>query len=218
MNVEQNAVEPKPLGLVNPLLPTTFRFGPFGREGRLVRRHAIKYSSIEQRRSLLVHSSNAVFGFGSRSSVSTRILAAFWSDRAYITISTSAPLCQRRSSGWAILSATTPPFFADFASAHFIQLYLYAHRVDGLQSGVYRHWPDPAELEQIKSGDQRVAAAGLGLGQDLAGNACVALSMIGDLERAVRAHGDPGYRYVHFEVKRCATCREESNGYVGSGL
>jgi SagB-type dehydrogenase family enzyme len=32
-----------------------------------------------------------------------------------------------------------------------------------------------------------------------AGNACVAFSMIGDFERAVRAHGDRGYRYVHFE-------------------
>ena len=100
----------------------------------------------------------------------------------------------------AILAATTRPFFADFASAHFIQLYLYAHRVDGLEPGVYRFWPERAELEQIKSGDQRVAAAGLSLGQDLAGNACVAFSMIGDLERAVRAHGDRGYRYVHFEA------------------
>ena len=57
-----------------------------------------------------------------------------------------------------------------------------------------------AELEQIKRGDQRVAAAGLSLGQELAGNACVAFSMIGDLDRAVRAHGDRGYRYVHFEA------------------
>jgi SagB-type dehydrogenase family enzyme len=100
----------------------------------------------------------------------------------------------------AILAAATRPFFADFAGANFIQLYLYAHRVDGLEPGVYRFWPEPAELEQIKSGDQRVAAAGLSLGQELAGNACVALSMIGDLARAVHAHGDRGYRYVHFEA------------------
>jgi SagB-type dehydrogenase family enzyme len=91
----------------------------------------------------------------------------------------------------AILSTTSP---------NFIQLYLYAHRVDGLEPGVYRYWPERAELEQIRSGDQRVAAAGLSLGQDLAGNACVAFSMIGDLDRAVRDHGDRGYRYVHFEA------------------
>jgi SagB-type dehydrogenase family enzyme len=51
-----------------------------------------------------------------------------------------------------------------------------------------------------KSGDQRVAAASLSLGQDLAGNACVAFSMIGDFERGTRVYGDRGYRYVHFEA------------------
>ena len=51
-----------------------------------------------------------------------------------------------------------------------------------------------AELEQIASGDQRVAAADLSLGQFLAGNACAAFSMIGDLDRAARADGDRGYR------------------------
>ena len=91
----------------------------------------------------------------------------------------------------AILSTTRPDF---------IQLYLYVHRVDGLDQGVYRYWPQRCELQLIKSGDQRVAAAALSLGQDLAGNACVAFSMIGDLDRAASAHGDRGYRYVHFEA------------------
>src|SRR6202012_3500565 len=94
----------------------------------------------------------------------------------------------------------TAPLAADFSGAHFIQLYLYAHRVDGLEPGVYRVWRERLELERIKSGDQRVAAAGLSLGQDLAGNACIAFSMIGDLERAVRGLGNRGYRYVHFEA------------------
>jgi len=100
----------------------------------------------------------------------------------------------------AILAVTAQPFSADFGGSRFIQLYLYAHRVDGLPPGVYRHWPREAELEQIRSGDQRVAAAGLSLGQDLAGNACVAFSMIADLERATRAYGDRGYRNAHFEA------------------
>ena len=100
----------------------------------------------------------------------------------------------------AILAATAQPLSAYFAGTRFIQLYLYAHRVDGLQPGVYRFWPERAELERVRSGDQRVAAAGLSLGQDLAGNACVAFSMIGDLERAARSYGDRGYRYVHFEA------------------
>jgi SagB-type dehydrogenase family enzyme len=100
----------------------------------------------------------------------------------------------------AVLATTAQAFSADFAGRRFIQLYLYAHRVDGLQPGVYRFWPESAELEQTKSGDQRVVAAGLSLGQDLAGNACVTFSMIGDLESAARTYGDRGYRYVHFEA------------------
>jgi SagB-type dehydrogenase family enzyme len=100
----------------------------------------------------------------------------------------------------AILAVTALPLSADFAGARFIQLYLYAHRVDGLQPGIYRLLAERAELEQIKSGDQRVAAAGLSLGQDLAGNACVTFSMIGNLDSATRIYGDRGYRYVHFEA------------------
>jgi SagB-type dehydrogenase family enzyme len=100
----------------------------------------------------------------------------------------------------AILTAASEPLLADFAGAPFIQLYLYVHRVDGLDPGVYRFWAERSELEPIKLGDQQVMAAGLSLGQELAGNACVAFSMIGDLDRATRAHGDRGYRYVHFEA------------------
>ena len=51
-------------------------------------------------------------------------------------------------------------------------------------------------------GDQRVAAAGLSLRQDLAGNACVTFSMVADLERATLLHGDRGYRYAYFECGR----------------
>ena len=121
----------------------------------------------------------------------------------------------------AILAVAIRPCSADFAGNAFIQLYLYAHRIDGLQSGVYRLWQERAELEQIKSGDQRVQAAGLSLGQDLAGNACVAFSMIGDIERAVRAHGDRGYRYVHFEagaIGHHLYLAAEALGFAATGI
>jgi SagB-type dehydrogenase family enzyme len=100
----------------------------------------------------------------------------------------------------AILRSGAQRSSADFAGTRFVQLYLYAHRVDGLQPGVYRFWPECAELEQMQRSDQRLAAAALSLGQNLAGNACVAFSMVGDLERAARTFGDRGYRYVHFEA------------------
>jgi SagB-type dehydrogenase family enzyme len=100
----------------------------------------------------------------------------------------------------AILSAAAQPLSADFAASTFVQLYLYAHRVDGLDPGVYRYWPEHGRLEQIRSGDQTVIAAGLSLQQDLAGNACVAFSMAADLDRAFVAFGNRGYRYAHFEA------------------
>ncbi len=99
-----------------------------------------------------------------------------------------------------LLSATKESLFADFATARFVHLYLYVHRVEGLEPGVYRYWLEHAELEKIKTGDQRLVAAALSLGQDLAGNACLAFSMIGDFENAARSYGDRGYRYVHFEA------------------
>jgi SagB-type dehydrogenase family enzyme len=73
-----------------------------------------------------------------------------------------------------------------------VQLYLYVHRVAGLTPGVYRYWPEDSRLELMKAGDQRVMAAALSLSQDLAGNSCVTISMIGDLAQ--------GYRPVHFEA------------------
>jgi SagB-type dehydrogenase family enzyme len=99
-----------------------------------------------------------------------------------------------------LLAGTGKPLFADFATQRFVQLYLYVHRVEGMEPGVYRYWPEHAQLEEIKRGDQRLAAATLSLGQDLAGNACVAFSMIADFENATRIYGDRGYRYVHFEA------------------
>ncbi len=97
----------------------------------------------------------------------------------------------------ALLNVTRQRLSADFSSSPFIQLYLYVHRVDGLEPGVYRHGSN--ELELLQTGDQRISAAGLSLGQNLAGNSCVTFSMIADLDRATRAHGDRGYRYAHFE-------------------
>ena len=106
-----------------------------------------------------------------------------------------------------LLNAASRPFAADFENdltgaqeSRYIQLYLYVHRVDQLVPGVYRYWADDGSLELVKPGDQRVMAAALSLGQELAGNACVAFSMIADLERAARVHGNRGYRYAHYEA------------------
>jgi len=64
----------------------------------------------------------------------------------------------------------------------------------------YRFWPEHAELERIRPGTNAWWRQPSVLGQDLAGNACVAFSMIGDFENAASRYGDRGYRYVHFEA------------------
>jgi SagB-type dehydrogenase family enzyme len=110
---------------------------------------------------------------------------------------------------------------ASFGASRFVQLYLYVHRVEGLKPGIYRYWRRPSALELIRAGDQRVAAAGLSLGQDLAGNACVAFSMIADLERATARYGDRAYRYVHFEagaVGQCLYLSAEALGLGATGI
>jgi SagB-type dehydrogenase family enzyme len=104
-----------------------------------------------------------------------------------------------------VLSCAAQPLSADFARKSFIQLYLYVHRVEGLEPGVYRHEPEhsasgQSNLEKIKSGDQRLMAAALCLRQDMAGNACAAFSLVGDLSNAAQIYGDRAYRYVHFEA------------------
>ncbi len=121
----------------------------------------------------------------------------------------------------AILDAAARPLAADFATVGFVSLFLYVHRVEGLEPGVYRHWPGCGRLELVRAGDQRVAAAGLSLGQDLAGNACFAISMIADLVRATGDHGDRGYRYVHMEagaIGQRLYVAAESLGLRGTGI
>lgn len=186
----------------------------YGGEANPLSREAVSYPAIDE-----IHGATKVKGRGYRS-IATAEPASTGSGEIRLPAPASSTrpwgeVVRRRRSALdfvggmqsmslaqlsAILAAATQPFSADYANARFIDLYLYAHRVDGLQPGVYRFWEGRAELERIRSGDQRVQAAGLSLGQDLAGNACVAFSMIADIERAVRAHGDRGYRYVYFEA------------------
>ena len=120
-----------------------------------------------------------------------------------------------------LLDLSTRPLNADFAAEPYIELYLYVHRVQDLAPGVYKYWPVETRLELLKSGDQRVMAAGLSLGQDLAGNSCVTFSMIGDLERATQIHGDRGYRYVHFQagaIGQRLYLAAESLGFQSTGI
>jgi SagB-type dehydrogenase family enzyme len=88
-----------------------------------------------------------------------------------------------------------------------VELYAYVHRVDGLQPGCWRYLPERHALLLVRAGDCRSAAAGLSLGQELAGHAVAAFSMVADLQRAGAAFGNRGYRCAHVEA-----------GLIGQGL
>ena len=89
---------------------------------------------------------------------------------------------------------------AGHAGSDFVTLYLYVHRVQDCESGVYRWDRRARKLEQLHRGNVERVAAYLSLEQALAGNACLAISMVADLAAAARAFGNRGYRYVHFEA------------------
>jgi len=82
----------------------------------------------------------------------------------------------------------------------FVTLYLYVHRVDGCEPGVYRWEKNGGCLTLLHRGDVRRIAAFLSLEQTLAGNSCFTISMIADLAAASGVFGNRGYRYAHFEA------------------
>jgi SagB-type dehydrogenase family enzyme len=125
-----------------------------------------------------------------------------------------------------ILACAHQRLSADFANQRFIQLYLYVHRIEGLEAGLYTQESEPNEggrckLKLIRPGDQRLAATHLSLRQEMAGNACVTFSLVGDLASATKAFGDRGYRYVHFEagvIGQRLYLAAEALGIGGSGI
>lgn len=126
------------------------------------------------------------------------------------------------------LDVATRPFQADFEGdlygtqpARYVELYLFVHRVDGLERGIYRHDAATGTLECIATGDQRLMAAGLSLGQDLAANSCVTYVMNADLQRLAQDHGERGYRYAYFEagiIGQRLYLAAETMGFQSTGI
>jgi SagB-type dehydrogenase family enzyme len=84
--------------------------------------------------------------------------------------------------------------------ADFVTLYLYLHRVNGCEPGVYRWDGNIRALEQLHQGNVERVAAFLSLEQTLAGNSCFTVSMVADLSKDSEAFGNRGYRYAYFEA------------------
>jgi len=82
----------------------------------------------------------------------------------------------------------------------FVELYIYAHRISGIEPGVYQWSRLKRQLDPLHLGNVQRVSAYLSLEQPLAGHSCFTISMMADLESAARLYGNRGYRYVHFEA------------------
>ncbi len=113
-----------------------------------------------------------------------------------------------------ILRLATLGFAADFqgvdvvrggewrraASEHFVQVYIYVHRVDGLKSGLYFFDRFEGKLVPLLQNDQREVAMSTSCFQDIASDGAFSISMIADFETAYKCYGERAYRLVHYEA------------------
>jgi len=80
-----------------------------------------------------------------------------------------------------------------------IELYAVINNVEGIARGVYHYNILEHALELIKEGDYRFRIANACLGQELVGNANVAIIKTALFER-IKDYGDRGYRYIHLDA------------------
>lgn len=78
--------------------------------------------------------------------------------------------------------------------------YLYIHRVEGLEKGVYYLDRVQKRLLLVSGGDVQHIANELSLDQDIAGDSAFAISFMSNFDYALQAYGDRGYRYIHYEA------------------
>ncbi len=118
----------------------------------------------------------------------------------------------------ASLDLLAAPIAADWQD-RFVEPWLFVHRVEGLEPGLYR-WR-AGELEPVRKRISALVAAALSLGQDLAGNSCFTVSFIADLGRACALFGPRGYRFVHHEAGALGQrlyLAAEAFGFRGTGI
>jgi SagB-type dehydrogenase family enzyme len=88
-----------------------------------------------------------------------------------------------------------------------VHLFVFVHRVSGVEPGLYHYDRERHALVRLHRGDVRYDAAALSLQQSIAADGAFAVAMIADLGGAYDAYGDRGYRAAHIEA-----------GFIGQGL
>lgn len=78
--------------------------------------------------------------------------------------------------------------------------YLYIHRVEGLERGLYCLDRTNKQLFLLSRGDMQHAAKELSLNQDIASDSAFAISFVSNFDYALNTYGNRGYRYIHYEA------------------
>lgn len=113
---------------------------------------------------------------------------------------------------------------ADYLSSCDLPLiipFLYVHRVEGIERGVYRLERVTGCLFFQSRGDVRTVAKVLSLNQDIAGDSAFAVSFISNFDYALQKYGNRGYRYIHFEagfLGHALYLGATAMGYDGTGI
>ena len=97
-------------------------------------------------------------------------------------------------------SGGVPADFLDPPGSTLVTPYLIVNAVEGLEAGAYVYRCEAQAFELLKSGEFRELAGQLALGQDLAADASVNIYFLADLDRALNAFGNRGYRAAQLEA------------------
>ena len=95
------------------------------------------------------------------------------------------------------------PYKADYLipeSPPLIIPYLYIHRVEGVERGLYCLDRTNQKLLLLSRGDMQHVAKELSLNQNIASDSAFAISFISNFDYALNTYGNRGYRYIHYEA------------------
>ncbi len=95
--------------------------------------------------------------------------------------------------------------------ASLVDLYLFAHRISGLERGLFLYDNSADQLLLLQRGNLESTAMSLSLSQEIASDSCVCFVMIANFQSAFQYFGELGYRVAHFEAGRIGQAL-----YIGS--
>ncbi len=80
------------------------------------------------------------------------------------------------------------------------EVYVLAHRVEGLAPGAYHYDPRAHSLTQVRAGDLRALVAHIGLDQEHLATAAAVFALSAVVDRVRAKYGERGWRYIYMEA------------------